>query len=235
MNRLDALWRLQELDLELDDTSKKLAQANGQMKESDELVEARRLAEEAAATLHATQRRLREEELELKDVAGKIAVAEERLYGGRVTNPKELGGLQQEQQHLKQKQSELEDHVLQSMTVSDEHESALKERHRTLERVESSWREGQADLLRLVGELNAKIESLTGKRNELAGPLDAESLQVYGELRRKKGGRALGILRGDLCQACRESNPTSKVQLAKRRSELVFCEGCGRILYTGQA
>ena len=234
MNRLDALWNLQTLDLDLDDTNKKLLQANGQLKESDELVQARQMAEEAAAALHATQRQLREEELELKGVAGKIAIAEDRLYGGRVTNPKELASLQQEQQHLKQKQGELEDNILQAMADGDEQESALKERRQTFERVEKSWKEEQTELLQLITELKGKAESLTSKRNEIVGSLDKESVLIYDELRRKKGGRALGSLRGDLCQACRESNPTSKVQLAKRRSELVFCGGCGRILYTGQ-
>jgi predicted nucleic acid-binding Zn-ribbon protein len=234
MNRLDALWNLQALDLDLDDTNKKLLQVTGQLKESDELVQARQMAEEAAATLRVTQRQLREEELELKGVASKIAVAEDRLYGGRVTNPKELGSLQQEQQHLKQRQSELEDVILQAMTDGDAQESALKERSQTLERMEKSWKEEQAVLSQRIAELKGKTESLMSKRNEIVGALDMESVQSYEELRRKKGGRALGSLRGDLCLACRESNPTSKVQLAKRRSELVFCGGCGRILYTGQ-
>jgi predicted nucleic acid-binding Zn-ribbon protein len=233
MNRLDVLWQLQELDLDLDEMAKKLLEAQSKLGESADLVQAREAVLETKTRLQETRRGLRDGELELKGLSSRIQITEDRLYGGLVTNPKELTNLQQEQQYLKQKQSDLEDSILQTMTEDDEQESLLKRQSQILEQVENAWREEQAELVHQIGELGDRQETLTTKRGELVAILDAESLQIYEELRHKKGGRALGSLRGDLCEACRESNPTSKVQLAKRRSELVFCGGCGRILYVG--
>ncbi len=233
MNQLDILWQLQKVDLDLDETGKRLREVESRLGESQELVRARESVREMEASLHDQQVHLRDLELELNGLSSKVKATEDRLYGGRVTNPKELSSLQQDLQYLKRKQGELEDSALLAMTEMDDQKAALQARRRELEQVEGSWSREQADLEKSGGELKGQIEGLAARRVELTAALDKGNLQIYEELRRKKGGRAVSHLSGDLCEGCRVAIPTSRVQIVKRKAELVFCGGCGRILYSG--
>ena len=233
MNQLDILWQLQRVDLDLDEAGKRLREVEGQLAESQELLQAREAVREMGAILHDQQSRLRDLELELNGLNSKVKATEDRLYGGRVTNPKELSSLQQDLQYLKRKQGELEDSVLLTMTELDDQNATLQTRRQGLEQVEKNWSRAQDELSNMSGELKSRIKELTAGRIELTATLDKGSLRVYEELRRQKGGRAVSHLSGDLCEGCRVAIPTSRVQVVKRKAELVFCGGCGRILYAG--
>ena len=54
-------------------------------------------------------------EWEIDDITSKINTAEGQLYGGRITNPKELSGLQQEINVLKSHRDPMETKALEIM------------------------------------------------------------------------------------------------------------------------
>ncbi len=73
-----------------------LAEKTGQLGVRDVLDAARDRLTGARKTLEELKHRHREAEAEVADLLSKIAAAEEQLYSGRIHNPKELTGLQQE-------------------------------------------------------------------------------------------------------------------------------------------
>ncbi|MBC7233971.1 MAG: hypothetical protein H5T68_12105 [Chloroflexi bacterium] len=224
------LYQLQLLDIELNEQTSKLREAEGLQGESAELIAARGAYEQASKELAHWRSRLRDLEFELHRVMEKIAATEQRLYSGQVTNPKELRGLQQDHEHLKRSQQNLEDEVLLAMTRVDELEKQVAEAETKLEAVDAKWRAEQERLAQQIAQLQERIATTKKQRATLAARVEPPTLALYEELRLKKGGRAVALMVDQMCQGCRVMIPTSKAQIVRRGQELITCTNCGRIL-----
>jgi predicted nucleic acid-binding Zn-ribbon protein len=229
-----ALYRLQLLDIDLSEQLSKLREAQGLVGESQELLSARRAHEEATTRLATCETRLRELEMDLEAINSRISATEQRLYSGRVTNPKELAGLQQDHDHSKRSREKLEDEVLLALECIDEYEQAVAEGSVRLERVETKWRDEQVRLAKQIEHLQARVPVLKKDRAEVASHVEASHLALYQELLSKKGGRAVALLVAEMCQGCRVTVPSSTAQRVRRGQELVTCTTCGRVLTTEQ-
>jgi hypothetical protein len=228
------IYRLQLLDTELNEQRSRLREAEGMLGESRDLLAARRAHAEAEKELATWRLRLRDLEMDLSVLCDKIKATEQRMYGGRVTNPKELGALQQDHEHLKLTRARLEDEILTAMLHVEECEKSLREAFARREQVETKWKAEQEKLTREVEKLRARIAALSANRKDIAASLGSSELALYEELLRKKGGRAAVLLVNGMCQGCRVTLPTSKVQLVRQTQELVICTNCGRILVIEQ-
>lgn len=233
-NVTETLYRLQLLDTELSERRSKLREAEGLLGESSELAAARRADEQASKELVSWRARLRDLELDLQSLNDRIATTEQRLYGGQVTNPKELGALQRDHEYLKRSREKLEDEVLLAMTRFDECEKTVADASAGLEKAETKWRAEQDGLTREIAQLQARIATLDKDRAALVPLLEASELALYEDLLRKKGGRAVALLVGQVCQGCRVTLPTSKAQLVRQGRGLITCTNCGRILIADQ-
>ncbi len=224
------LYRLQLLDGEMAEHLSKLREMENQLGESAELLDARRAREQAEASLGNWRARLRELEMDLEVVNGRISATEQRLYGGQVTNPKELASLQQDLQYSKRSRDETEDQALMAMERLDKAEKALSSATAKLEATVSAWRKEQDRLAQQIEREQTAVAELKQAREELVAPLDAGHVALYQELLRKKGGRAVARLNGSICEGCRVTLPSSQAQQVRRAQELVTCPNCGRIL-----
>jgi len=170
-------------------------------------------------------------DLEVSGLAQKIKTDEGRLYSGRVTNPKELTGLQEEVASLKRRREKKEGDLLEAMVAVEEAEAGLADAQAILAQVGETWRAGQGNLADEQARLQARLEQLTGQRASLLAAMGTEDVMTYERLRQRKAGRAVVILADGLCQGCRMSPPTGQAQQAELGRELVFCNNCGRILH----
>jgi predicted nucleic acid-binding Zn-ribbon protein len=224
------LYRLQLLDTELTEHRSRLRETQALLGETREVREARTAQEKAATELTQQRARLKDLEFELQGLNAKIMAAAGRLYGGEVTNPKELHGLQQDHDYLQRSRHKQEDDVLEAMTLLEkcEKEAAAASAHRT--DVEGHWRTEQAKHSKQVEQLQAKVAALTKDRATMIAPLDASTRALYEELMKKKGGRAVALLVGQTCGGCRVTLPSGKVQQVRRGQQLSTCTNCERIL-----
>ncbi|HEX9077512.1 MAG TPA: hypothetical protein VF932_17120, partial [Anaerolineae bacterium] len=108
MSLVFTLERLQSIDQELDEKTKRARQIDERLA-SDPAVVAGRADLEAEERLHAERRStLRTREMEARSVDLKIKEIEGRLYGGRVSNPKELQDMEKDLQMHKRQRSQLD-------------------------------------------------------------------------------------------------------------------------------
>jgi len=156
---------------------------------------------------------------------------EDRLYSGHIKNPKELANRQDEVQYLKRREGELEDQALETMIEVEDSEASVTEQRERLARLEEEWQETQARLSAEQSELINRLSQLKAKRAKLLKTIEASDLALYEDLRLRRGGRAVALLEGELCQACRVTLPTSKAQQARQGKVLILCGCCERILY----
>lgn len=225
------LYELQEIDLEIDAKNEALALVVSRLGESEALEEVRVSLATDEERLMELERSQRDVEREVEDLRSKVALLEEKLYGGSVKNPKELASLQEQVEHLKRKRRGQEDKVLDIMTEVEAMQKNVSLKSREVARIDEDWRAEQAMLSGEQAELNAALADLDQKRKDLISRIDAASLELYQGLRRKRQGRAVAKVEQGMCQGCRIVLPLNVLQRARIGQELVQCSSCERILY----
>jgi predicted nucleic acid-binding Zn-ribbon protein len=223
------LYELQEVDLELESRGQALGQVAAQLGEGQAVLSARaRLASEKQR-LEELGHRQHSLEWEIDDVTTKIAKAEEELYSGRTKNPKELANLQHEIEILRAKRSDLEDGAIEVMEQVEAANAGVGTMERELGGLEAEWRAEQERLAVDKKRLEAELERLKERREAVSSQVDAELVDLYGELKKQKGTAVARVEQG-VCRGCRLSLSHAELQRA-RSGSLMQCSSCGRILF----
>lgn len=228
MTTAEILYQLQQIDDDVRAKEGRLAEVEAHLGESDELLAARTQLEQAEAKLYELEREQREQELELKTITSKLESEESRLYGGRVTNPKELAGLQKEVRYLRERRADVEDDLLETMMAREETAARVAERRSKLEAIESTWQTEQSALTEERDRLQFELAELRSRREEIVSQVPPRPLSTYEYLRRTKGV-AVAPLDNGICTGCRVSLPAAAQKRAER-DDLITCSNCSRIL-----
>ena len=229
MSVTEQLYRLQEIDLQIESAEQALGQKTSQLGESQIVIAAREklvLAQQGRIELGQQQHSF---EWDIDDLANKIKAIEEKLYGGRVNNPKELANLQQEGNAFKASRDQLETRALEVMGQIETAEARIAETDKELKKLEKEWKSGQKQLSAEIDGLEAKLSSLKDTRQLLAGDIDSQKIKLYEKLQKQKGQAVVKVEQG-ICRGCRISLPSSGLQQARSHS-LVQCGSCGRLLF----
>lgn len=226
------LHTLQTIDLALEAKVKRLQAIQEALGESEALRMARQDLAAAEAELKRWQARQLELDLEVRSLVERIASAERDLMSGRVRNPKELKGMQDNVESMQHHRRELEDQLLEAMVACEEHKARYDQAAAAYQQVEARWRKEQAQLQAEQAQIEAEQVRLQKERQVIIGRLDAARLAAYQQLRQRRGGYAVSEVRRGACQVCGVSLPTSLVQAVRQELELVYCNSCGRILYS---
>jgi predicted nucleic acid-binding Zn-ribbon protein len=233
MSAVKQLYRLQLVDSEWAEKANRLAETEAGLGESGDLIRAREAVVETEGHLAELRRQLRALELEIGGLNDKLKKNQEQLYGGRIRNPKELKGLQEEATALRRRRSELEDEQLEIMIAIEEEEAELAERQARLRQIEGTWREEQATLLHEKQQLEQDLADLEEQRGAMRARLGAADLTLYDDLRRQSGGVAVVLLKQGICQACGVDVPISAARAVERGEGMHYCPVCSRLLYGG--
>jgi len=224
------LFALQETDQALDRAEARLAEIEAQLVESEELVSAREAVEERRKVVEELRSHLSDAENTVEDVRAKAAEVESKLYGGKVTNPKELSDLDADLRSIKHLIATREDTLLALLVEIDEADNQLRTAESAHAEIDSGWTQEQEALLTEKARTEPEVAALRARREEQSGAIDGSSLRLYQRLRERHGGRAVARLERGMCQGCRISLPMSILQKARSGIELVQCVSCERIL-----
>ena len=229
MNASRQLYRLQELDLELEAKERALEQIVGQLGENQAVVRVRSRLEAECKRLEELKRQQRFLEGEVDDIMTKLKAAEDQLYGGGIGNPKELTNLQHEVDTLKDRRNQLEDKLLGAMEQVEQSTANVATVTDELKTAETDWQNQQQRLSAEMEQLKTTLSDLEQKRQLLSAEIDPKAVEFYHELRKQKGEAVAKVEQG-VCQGCRISLTTTELQRA-RGGNLVQCSSCGRILF----
>jgi len=231
MASVRTLYRLQTIDEALVLASQRLREIQKHLAGNKELRALERSVDSLTARASHYRVQVRDSDLAGRSLSEKIAGVQERLYGGQVTNPRELASLQAEVGHLQRQRERLEDEMLEAMIHLEEQERELTSQQERLEQVRAGWEAARSSLEAERRQLEAQVKHLSAQRSVVQGRLQGEELSTYEELRRRKEGLAVVLLQGQACGGCGVRLPTSIVQQRTRQAEsLHFCPSCGRIL-----
>lgn len=226
-----ALYRLQQLDLELERLTAEQQALIRTLQEDTTLNKAR--AEQLAAQqqLQAGLQLQEEAERTLNELNNRLRALDQRLYGGMITTPKELNAVQQEVQHLRVQQDRQEELILELMDAADVLNATAKQKQETLQRLEQARQQSSVALIARRDSLQSKQRELREQREQFAASINSELIKRYETLKRSLQGRAVSRVEQQSCQWCRVILTPSELQHARASQELQTCSNCGRILY----
>ena len=229
MNVAKQLYQLQEVDLELESVEQALSQTASQLGESQAVVRTQAELRSEHERLEELRRQQHSAEWEIEDLVNRLATDEEKLYSGRIKNPKELTSLQHEVEGMKAKRDQLEDKALEIMSQVELAEASVATKSSELKRLEAEWHSQQQQLSSEMEQLKSIVSDLKQKWQLLSANIDPKTVEFYGELKKQKGAAVAKVEQG-ICRGCRISLPTTELQQT-RSGSLVQCSSCGRILF----
>ena len=229
MSVVKQLYQLQEIDLKLESNELTQEQIVSQLGESQEVARIKTELAVEQQRLEELKHQQHSYEWEIDDLESKIKTNEEKLYSGRITNPKELSNFQLEVEDLKSRRTQFEDKALEIMDQVESTTSRVAAMSKELERLEAEWQHHQQELSTNLEQLKTAHANLKSQRQRLAGEIEPQIMEVYVALRKQKGTAIAKVEQG-MCRGCQITLPTTELQQA-RSGNLVRCDSCGRILF----
>ena len=225
------LYDLQELDWALSADEASLEEVRARLEDESEINAARARLQKLTAELDKRAPLRRTLESSLARLEERLQTAEQRLYGGAVTNPRELSASEEERRLLQEQRGAEEDSMLDVMVEIEELQSSRDATQEMLGRLETDREAEYADLLQRQDALVVRIDELRLGRQRITPEIPVAMLSVYESLLKTRGGHAVAKVERGLCQGCRLALPTMENQRAKSSQGIVQCSSCRRILY----
>jgi len=229
MSTTQKLYQLQEVETEIESAEKSLSGCLEKLGDSQAIDRLKSQIKTAQAKLETLQQQQHAAEWEVDSLEAKLAEVKDKLYSGRVNNPKELATLQQEEAALQGQREKLEDGELQTMEKVEAVTADLAALASRLAGLEKDWQQEQQQLTAEIDRLKQVIAELQEKRQQALAGIDKATLEHYNRLKKQKGWAVSRIEQGT-CRSCRISLSTAELQRA-RGSQIVECNSCHRILF----
>jgi len=177
------------------------------------------------------RRELAKAEADVEQVRSRARRDQTRIDSGAVS-VKDVQAISSELDALAKRQTHLEDVELEVMERLEQLEAELAEVESAHAAAAAEREAAEAELVRVLADLDAQEAQAVAERAARADGLDAGLLALYERVRAHQGGVGVAVLRGHRCEGCRlELNASELAQItAAPADEVVRCEECGRIL-----
>ena len=232
MSNTFKLYRLQQIDVQLDHKGLRISEIESLLKDKTALnnaikneLSSRQLREDAYKQLQLAERNLESQRL-------KIEQTDSKLYSGKISNPKELEDLQNESVALKRFRGVLEDRLLEAMIKEEEARNKLDEAAQLLSDEQGNYDLQQTKLSNEKNSLNNQIQRLQEERKAAISSVSQKDLDLYELLRKQRRGIAVAQVKDNACSACGSILNASLLHSARIPNKITRCETCSRILYS---
>ena len=225
------LYRLQEIDHQIDKIQRRLDEIQKILDDNSELKRVKATLARYKADYEKTEKTLHKAEGEVKKQRIKIEQTESLLYGGSVKNPKEVQDLQNKSESLKRYLLVLEDTQIEAMLAHDEQSDIREKAQKALDALRAKLIQQNSQLAGEESGLNQDKERLLQERSAALPALEEDHLKLYNKLRKSKRGIAIASVKDGGCSACGATLTLSTQQKSRSASQIAYCPSCQRILY----
>ncbi len=230
MSDVLALFRIQKLELEIIDRTKRIKAINAQLEDDAALQAAQAVVDAAREAYENAAKQANELGTQIASVSDKRSESEARLYSGINNNPRELADMNREVEALARRKSSLEDELRRLAADRDTLLQRAEEAEAELaELQEQQQQENQA----LIGDrdaLSGEVRAMLAQRKEGIQEIPPELFQRYNSMRSAKSNRPVAELRDGACTICGIEQNSSVLSAMYRTDAIVTCQNCGRIL-----
>jgi len=229
-DQLEKLLVLQELDHSIAALQAACREIPAQIQALEgETEQARASLQGIKAEVEAFLRLRRSKERELEECYQNLKKRQARLF--EVKTNQEYTAVLKEIEVLKEKQSQLEEEILEILErcerlAVEEARAADELAHRELWfRREKTAREGELE------EKKAELSGLLIKRKERAEGVEPSLLYTYNKLLKSRGGLAVVAVKDSSCLGCFVALTPQAYAEVQKNEKLITCANCNRILY----
>ena len=177
------------------------------------------------------ERQIRDGEMELKTVESKIKSLEDKAYSGKVTNFKELSGIEQEIAMFQRNRGRLEERILPLYDAVEARGSELETARQTAEAASKKADEVMARFEQRSAELRTKLAGLEQRRGKAAEQIEPRLLQRYEVVKAKVGGLVVAPVKDGRCGGCHVALSSFRLRDLADESKMHTCETCARFIY----
>ena len=231
MSQTLSLYRLQQVDSQIDQLKTRLLNIEQILADDSELCRLKDIVQTSDLRCKNAKQALKKAEHDVVNQTIKIEQTQADLYGGKFHSPKELQDLQNEFEALKRYLVVLEDRQLDSMqeseTADDENVKAQEELKAFIDRSNDRNESLQQECALHKNEL----ERLYVERNAIAEAIPETEIDLYNGLRQQRRGIAVASISDNSCGACGATLSLAQIQSARSSDDMKLCPSCGRILY----
>jgi len=235
--QLKLLWELQQLDLAILSFIKKIDEApwySGVGELKGKLIELRNDLTEIGKALDDNRKQLRQLEMKVQKIVDDRKVLSDELYGGKVSNVKELEQMQRKLELLTVEQQKNEDKILFLMETVEEWETKLAILEQEIMETDKELQNKEQQLSYDFEEFEKELSLLRSERETLVRQIDNKYLNKYKILAEKNQGRALARVVDGICSGCRVFISSGLGGHLYNPDAMVYCENCGRLNRTNK-
>ncbi|MCD4830027.1 MAG: hypothetical protein K8R90_11415 [Candidatus Cloacimonetes bacterium] len=226
MKKLIRMQRFDDRIGDLDAQKEKLPRELDSLKTN--LIEAESKVEQTKSALEDNQKQQKLKELDIQGNKEKMAKYENQLLA--IKTNKEYKALNSEINHLKEKNSAIDDDILMLMEAETQLRTQLEEDNAAQDAAQKELDENEDRLRNRIGEVEKEIGEQRELRNELAGHLPRSLVKRYVLLIKNKQRKAVVFMENDACNGCGfRVRPQLAIEI-NRGTKIISCENCGRII-----
>ncbi len=226
---VEKLWELQTLLSQLGDREKQLTTKPESFASID------REWQSANDEMTRLQQSIEQLSKEHRRVDGELSDQQElvKKYQAQlmqVKNQQQYAAAWKEIDATRKQVKELEEAELKTMCDIEAVQTDLNQRQAGSGDLKSRWDTAHADWQHSLGDLRAEVEKLKQSIAAVESKLPDRLKREFHQIFKQRGGIAVARIISDSCSACcTRVRPALFQQL--KRGDLVYCEGCRRILY----
>ncbi len=236
MNEMKLLLEIQSLDaqkrsLEMELEKLKEGETAGGLKALKiEIEEGRVLFIKLKGEYADNKKEIRSKEMDVAAANEQIKSLGQKLYGGAITNVKEINSSNKKLDNLKNQVQVTEDKILNIMEQQDHLRAKLEEMSVVLNEKLEDYKRRQEVHLGKRRKLQNLLKQIPLSREKLLGQLNPVLEKKYTSMKEKFADPLARVEKG-ICGGCRVGVPFNDMRLLKQGEGTVFCSYCGRMLY----
>jgi len=160
-----------------------------------------------------------------------LRVQKSRVRLGSVKNNKEYQALIKEIEELDNKNSQIEDKMLEYLDYIDETEKQIESKKKALIAFSKEVEEEKNSVIQKSEEDKRRLVELNREREETLKEIDSPLVDKYNMVKETVGRITIVRVKDSVCLGCNMNMPAQKYNELQRCDSLQFCPHCHRIIY----
>ncbi|MCH8229536.1 MAG: hypothetical protein IIA53_04330 [Chloroflexi bacterium] len=170
-------------------------------------------------------------ESELAMLKGKVAELETRLYGGAITNVRELTAIETEHSAARRNLAQVEESIAPAEIAAEHARQQFEGLTQQLTEKEGLWKARNMELRQEKVRVGTEYNKMLELRNAEASEIPEDDLARYTRLFRSNRGVAVVRVERGVCQGCAVRLPVGELTRLRNANGPIPCS-CGRALIT---
>lgn len=229
---LESLYRLQELQKQEEKCREELSRATGE--------KSLKLAKDYIDKFSSENLRIKKENLTIKNRISKLVGKSEAyhvkirhldkmIYGGEVTNIKELAILQERVNTLKSKVEKIDNKAIELMVKAETLKNKIGLEEQKVHKIKLKYHNMQLKSINKIDSIKKKQELTRVEIQQLIKTIPKDYLNKYHKIKKHKKD-PIACIENGRCSGCKMMISNLLIEKVHRYNEVICCENCGRIL-----